>query len=63
MRPDPAGEGLMAILIVEADPGDVLLTQEALEEHKTTRIRVAQGGSEAMAYLRQEGEYAGAPPS
>ena len=51
----------MVILLVEDDPGDVLLTREAFEEDKTTKIRVVQDGSEAMAYLRQEGEYAGAP--
>ncbi|MBB2945269.1 response regulator [Actinoplanes sp. CA-015351] len=49
------------VLLVEDDPGDVLMTQEAFEEHKVrNRLTVVQDGSEALAYLRREGQFAGA---
>ncbi|WP_229075881.1 response regulator [Actinoplanes sp. DH11] len=49
------------VLLVEDDPGDVLMTQEAFEEHKVrNRLTVVQDGSEALAYLRREGQYADA---
>ena len=50
------------ILLVEDSPGDVRLMQEALREGKVAnRVHVVRDGVEAMAYLRQEGEYADAP--
>ncbi|MBI2911413.1 MAG: response regulator [Chloroflexi bacterium] len=50
------------ILLVEDNPGDVRLTREALKEGKVrNRMSVARDGAEAMAFLRQEGEYADAP--
>ncbi|MEJ3746016.1 response regulator [Actinomycetes bacterium KLBMP 9797] len=49
------------VLLVEDDPGDVLMTQEAFEEHKLrNRLTVVQDGVEALAYLRREGQYADA---
>ena len=49
------------ILLVEDDPGDVLMTQEAFEEHKVrNRLTVVSDGSEALSYLRREGQYADA---
>ena len=49
------------VLLVEDDPGDVLMTQEAFEEHKVrNRLNVVSDGAEALAYLRREGEYADA---
>ncbi len=49
------------VLLVEDDPGDVLMTQEAFEEHKVgNRLTVVPDGAEALAYLRQEGQYADA---
>ena len=46
------------VLLVEDDPGDVLMTQEAFEEHKVrNRLNVVSDGSEALAYLRREGQY------
>ena len=49
------------VLLVEDDPGDVLMTQEAFEEHKVrNRLRVVSDGAEALAYLRREGRYADA---
>jgi CheY-like chemotaxis protein len=50
------------VLLVEDDPGDVLMTQEAFEEHKVrNKLNVVQDGEEALAYLRREGQYADAP--
>lgn len=49
------------VLLVEDDPGDVLMTQEAFEEHKVgNRLTVVSDGAEALAYLRREGRYADA---
>nr|BFE63074.1 response regulator [Dactylosporangium thailandense] len=47
------------VLLVEDDPGDVLMTQEAFEEHKVrNKLNVVQDGEEALAYLRREGKFA-----
>lgn len=49
------------ILLVEDNPADVLLTEEALEESKLiNRISTVKDGEEAMAFLRKEGKYRGA---
>jgi chemotaxis family two-component system response regulator Rcp1 len=53
---------LVEILMVEDNPGDVRLTQEALKEGKVlNNMHVAEDGVEAMAFLRREGKYADAP--
>lgn len=50
------------ILMIEDNPGDVRLTQEALKENKMyNRLHVVSDGVEAMAFLRHEGRYADAP--
>ena len=50
------------ILLVEDNPGDVLLTREALKESKVlNNLHVAADGDEALAFLYKEGEYASAP--
>jgi CheY-like chemotaxis protein len=50
------------VLLVEDDPGDVLMTQEAFEEHKVrNKLSVVSDGEEALAYLRREGPHADAP--
>jgi CheY-like chemotaxis protein len=44
------------VLLVEDNPGDVHLTQEALKDTKlATGLHVASDGDEAMAFLRREG--------
>lgn len=46
------------ILLVEDNPGDVRLTQEALREGKVkNNLHVARDGVEALAYLRREGPH------
>lgn len=55
------GNSPIEALLVEDDPGDVLMTQEAFEEHKLrNRLNVVSDGAEALAYLRREGQYADA---
>jgi CheY-like chemotaxis protein len=52
---------LVQILLVEDNPGDVRLTREALKEAKfRNKVQVVGDGVEALAYLRQQGEYSGA---
>ncbi len=55
------GSSPIEVLLVEDDPGDVLMTREAFEEHKLrNRLNVVSDGTEALAYLRREGQYADA---
>ncbi|MCA5893165.1 response regulator [Isoptericola sp. NEAU-Y5] len=50
------------VLLVEDDPGDVLMTREAFDEHKVAnRLWVVSDGVSAMEFLRKEGEHADAP--
>jgi CheY-like chemotaxis protein len=50
------------VLLVEDDPGDALMTQEAFEHHKIRNtLHVVKDGVEALAFLRREGEFAEAP--
>ena len=50
------------ILLVEDNPGDVRLTQEAFKEGKVrNKLHVVEDGVEALAFLFQEGEYAEVP--
>ncbi len=50
------------VLLVEDDPGDVLMTREAFEDYKVhNQLHVVNDGEQAMAFLRQEGEYAALP--
>jgi CheY-like chemotaxis protein len=52
------GRSPIEVLLVEDDPGDVLMTQEAFEEHKLrNKLTVVTDGDAALAYLRREGEY------
>ncbi len=50
------------VLLVEDDPGDVLMTREAFDENKVAnRLAVVSDGESAMTYLRKQGPYADAP--
>ena len=50
------------ILLVEDDPGDTLITTEAMQHSKVTnRLHVATNGEEALAFLHQTGTYAHVP--
>lgn len=49
------------ILLVEDNPGDANLTKKALADSKVhNNMHVAEDGEEALAFLRQEGEFSGA---
>jgi chemotaxis family two-component system response regulator Rcp1 len=50
------------ILLVEDNPGDVRLAQEALKESKIrNKLYVVNDGVEATDFLHQQGKYADAP--
>jgi CheY-like chemotaxis protein len=50
------------VLLVEDDAGDVLMTQEAFQDARVANsLSVVSDGSEALQFLRREGEYANAP--
>ncbi|CAA7621150.1 MULTISPECIES: response regulator [Magnetospirillum] len=50
------------ILLVEDNPGDARLAQEALKEGRmASRLKVVVDGVEAMTYLRREGSFGDAP--
>jgi CheY-like chemotaxis protein len=50
----------VTVLLVEDDPGDVLLIREVFDEQRpANRLEVVGDGVEAMDYVRAEGAYAG----
>jgi CheY-like chemotaxis protein len=50
------------VLLVEDDPGDVLMTKEAFHDYKlSNQLHVVTDGAEAMEFLRRQGEHADAP--
>ena len=58
----PTRDRPIVILLVEDNPGDVRLTQEAFREGKVdNRLLVASDGIDAMALLRRQGAHADAP--
>lgn len=49
------------VLLVEDDPGDVLLVRESFEDHDVgDALSVVSDGVEAMQFLRSQGQFAGA---
>jgi CheY-like chemotaxis protein len=51
---------LISVLLVEDDPGDVLLIREAFSDRKIGNVlSVVSDGVEAMQFIRGEGDYAG----
>jgi len=50
------------VLLVEDDPGDVLMTKEAFEHYKLRNVlHVVTDGEQALQFLRRTGGYADAP--
>jgi len=50
------------VLLVEDDPGDIRLTQEALKDGKVhINLHVVRDGIEAMEFLHRRGKYAALP--
>ena len=61
MPADPTPQPI-EVLLVEDDPGDVLMTQEAFADYKiANRLTVVTNGEDAIAYLRKEGRHRDAP--
>jgi CheY-like chemotaxis protein len=53
---------MIKILLVEDDPGDVVITREAFAENKVrNHLSVVSDGEAAMAFLRREEGFADAP--
>jgi CheY-like chemotaxis protein len=52
---------IINVLLVEDDPGDVLMTREAFDEYLQNRLDVVTDGAEALSYLRNEGPHTNAP--
>jgi CheY-like chemotaxis protein len=54
--------GAADVLLVEDDPGDVLLTREAFEDHHLgLQLHVATDGETAIQFLRRTDAFAGMP--
>ena len=54
--------GTADVLLVEDDPGDVLLTTDTFEEcHLGLNLHVVGDGEAAMRFLRRAGEFEGQP--
>ena len=50
------------VLLVEDDPGDVLLTTDTFEDcHLGLNLHIASDGEEAMRFLRRTGEFGAMP--
>lgn len=57
----PSGQPI-DVLLVEDDPGDVLMTQEAFRDYKiANNLHVVTNGEDAIAYLRREGGFSDVP--
>ena len=53
---------LVDVLLVEDDPGDVLMTREAFEHYRIPNsLHVVGDGEQALHFLRKTGEYADVP--
>lgn len=54
--------GPLGVLLVEDDPGDVMIAEEALKASRLTpKLTVVPDGVEAIKYLRRQSGYAQAP--
>ena len=59
---DQAGLRVIDVLLVEDDPGDVLMTREAFELSSiSSTLHVVGDGEQAMHFLRRTNEFTGAP--
>jgi len=59
---DGGSTKVVDVLLVEDDPGDVLMTREAFEHHRIrNQLHVVNDGEQALQFLHQTGEYATAP--
>jgi CheY-like chemotaxis protein len=50
------------VLLVEDDPGDVVMTKEAFADYKiANKLNVVTNGEDAIAYMRKQGRFADVP--
>lgn len=50
------------VLLVEDDPGDLLMTREAFEQRgMRNRLHVVSDGEQAIEFLRRAGDFIAAP--
>lgn len=59
--PTDARSDRRVVLLVEDNPGDVRLTQEALDGDRGVEVEVATTGKEALAFLEREPPHEEAP--
>ena len=60
--PERPGLDAVDVLLVEDDPGDVLMTKEAFEHYRIrNELHVVGDGEQAIRFLRRDGDYADAP--
>lgn len=53
---------MIDVLLVEDDPGDVLMTQEAFADNKVSNtLHVVSDGVQAMDFLHKRGDYVNVP--
>ena len=56
---EPVPPEAIEVLLVEDDPGDVLMTMEAFADYKVAnKLTVVSNGEDAIAYMRKQGPYA-----
>jgi CheY-like chemotaxis protein len=59
---DFADPGVVDVLLVEDDDGDVLMTKEAFEYYRIrNRLHVVSDGEQALQFLRRTGPFADVP--
>jgi CheY-like chemotaxis protein len=59
---DIAGLPAIDVLLVEDDPGDVLMTREAFEHFRIrNNLHVVSDGDQALQFVRRTGVFAGVP--
>jgi CheY-like chemotaxis protein len=59
---DRGGQEIADVLLVEDDPGDVLMTREAFEHFRIRNtLHVVGDGEQALQFLRQSGDYTSMP--
>jgi CheY-like chemotaxis protein len=62
MMTDRPGLDVVDVLLIEDDPGDVLMTKEAFEHYRIrNELHVVGDGEQAIRFLRKDGDYADAP--
>lgn len=59
---EPLPSQPIEVLLVEDDPGDVLMTQEAFNDYKiANNLTVVTNGEDAIAYMRKLGRFSDVP--